>query len=201
MQMKVFRLSVLDIMEPIMQSITFKIEVVTIRTKTDKNHPLIIFFSFSLLTIFLQVGCSRALKVIANGQSSFDCSLPKIHCYFFSLSWVSCFAWRSGVYSMQAIKDLRKQLLFLLLFMFQWAFLLSALLYRAVLSPKNICRAQEPFAELSENLVIKKKIIKPEYFHKDTFLAPNFCAATDIERNIYKFINSHQSAWSLRFLV
>lgn len=83
MQMKVFRLSVLDIMEPIMQSITFKTEVVTIRTKTDKNHPLIIFFSFSLLIIFLQVGCSRALKVIANGQSIFDCSLPKIHCYFF----------------------------------------------------------------------------------------------------------------------
>lgn len=66
-----------------MQSITFKIEVVTIRTKTDKTHPLIIFFSFSLLTIFLQVGCSRALKVIANGQSIFDCSLPKIHCFSF----------------------------------------------------------------------------------------------------------------------
>lgn len=44
MQMKVFSLSVLDIMEPIMQSITFKIEVVTIRTKTEKSHPLFIFF-------------------------------------------------------------------------------------------------------------------------------------------------------------
>lgn len=46
MQMKVFRLSVLDIMEPIMQSIAFKTEVVTIRTKTDKTHPLIIIFFF-----------------------------------------------------------------------------------------------------------------------------------------------------------
>lgn len=82
MQMKVFSLSVLDIMEPIMQSITFKIEVVTIRTKTDKkNHSLFIFFSFSLLTILLQVGCSRAVKVIANGKSIFYYCLPEIHCF------------------------------------------------------------------------------------------------------------------------
>lgn len=47
---------------------------------------------------------------------------------------------------------------------------------------------------LAEILVIKKKIIKPEYFHKGTFLALNFSAATDIERNLHKFINSHQSA-------
>lgn len=83
MQMKVFSLSVPDIMEPIMQSITFKIEVVTIRTKTDKKTLPFYFFSFSLLTILLQVGCSRAVKVIANGQSIFDCSLPEIHCSSF----------------------------------------------------------------------------------------------------------------------
>lgn len=38
MQMKVFSLSLLDIMEPIMQSITVKIEIVTIRTKTNKKQ-------------------------------------------------------------------------------------------------------------------------------------------------------------------
>lgn len=49
MQMKVFSLSVLDIMEPIMQSITFKIEVVTIRTKTDKKKTVPFYFFFFFL--------------------------------------------------------------------------------------------------------------------------------------------------------
>ena len=36
-----------------------------------------------LLTILLQVGYTRALKVVANGQSILDCSHPEIHCYSF----------------------------------------------------------------------------------------------------------------------
>lgn len=62
MQMKVFRLSVLDIMEPIMQSITFKTEVVTIRTKTDKNHPLIIFFFFFIINNFPSSWVQQSFK-------------------------------------------------------------------------------------------------------------------------------------------
>lgn len=139
MQMKVFRLSVLDIMEPIMQSIAFKTEVVTIRTKTDKTHPLIIiFFSFSLLTIFLQVGCSRALNVIANGQSIFDFSLPEIHCYSFHSAESHALLEGQEFTPCKPSKILESN--YSLLFILQWTFLLSASLYQTVLSPRTICR-------------------------------------------------------------
>ena len=61
MQMKVFSLSALDIMEPIMQSNTVKIEVVTVRTKTNKK-TFFKFFYYVLvsagieLTVFLAAG-------------------------------------------------------------------------------------------------------------------------------------------------
>lgn len=79
-----------------MQSITVKIELITIRNKNNKKQPLttFFFFFFPLLTILPQVGCTRALKVIANGQSILDCSHPEIHCYSFHL--IECLALLGG---------------------------------------------------------------------------------------------------------
>lgn len=56
MQMKVFSLWALDIMEPIMQSITVKIELITIRNKNIKTTKSNLFFFFHYQEFYCKLG-------------------------------------------------------------------------------------------------------------------------------------------------